>query len=59
MGKIYVGKPLRSKTRKELIASVRSNYWQYFRADNGDLPDDYKPPLPEVTDRGVEAQVTR
>ena len=59
MGKIYVGKPLRSKTRKELIASVRPNYWQYFRADNGDLPDDYKPPLPEVTDRGVEAQVTR
>jgi hypothetical protein len=59
MGKIYVGKPLRSKTRKELIASVRHNYWQYFRADNGDLPDDYKPPLPEVTERGVEAQVTR
>jgi radical SAM superfamily enzyme YgiQ (UPF0313 family) len=59
MGKIYVGKPLRSKTRKELIASVRPNYWQYFRADNGDLPDDYKPTLPEVTDRGVEAQVTR
>ena len=58
MGKIYVGKPLRSKTRKELIASVRRNYWQYFRADNGDLPDDYKPPLPEVTERGVEAQVT-
>ncbi|MGH9455591.1 MAG: B12-binding domain-containing radical SAM protein, partial [Terriglobia bacterium] len=38
MGKIYIGKPLKTKTRKELIASVRPNYWQYFRADNGDLP---------------------
>jgi hypothetical protein len=39
MGKIYIGKPLQSKTRKELLASVRPNYWPYFRADNGDLPD--------------------
>jgi hypothetical protein len=41
MGKIYIGRPLRTKNRKELIASVRPNYWQYFRADNGDLPDGY------------------
>ena len=44
LGKIYVGKPLRTKTRKELIASVKPHYWQYFRADNGDLPDGYTPP---------------
>ena len=44
MGKIYIGKPLKTKTRKELIASVRPNYWRYFRADNGDLPEAFIPP---------------
>ncbi len=44
LGKIYIGKPLKAKSRKELIASVKPNYWQYFRADNGDLPDGYTPP---------------
>jgi hypothetical protein len=44
LGKIYIGKPLKTKNRKELIASVRPNFWQYFRADNGDLPEDYSPP---------------
>ncbi len=44
MGKIYIGKPLKTKTRKELIASVRSNYWPFFRADNGDLPEGFTPP---------------
>jgi len=44
MGKIYVGKPLKTKTRKELLASVRPNYWPYFREDNGDLPEGYTAP---------------
>ncbi len=44
MGKIYVGKPLKIKTRKELIASLRPNDLQFLRADNGDLPDGYTPP---------------
>jgi hypothetical protein len=43
MGKIYLGKPLKTKSRKELIASLRPNYWQYLRADNGDLPDGFTP----------------
>jgi hypothetical protein len=43
MGKIYIGKPLKTKTRKELLASVRPNYWPYFRTDNGDLPEGYAP----------------
>ncbi len=47
MGKIYIGKPLKTKTRKELIASVKPHYWQYFRADNGDLPEGYTPPPPK------------
>ena len=46
MGKIYIGKPLKTKTRKELLASVRPNYWPYFRADNGDLPEGYAPAAP-------------
>jgi len=44
MGKIYRGKPLKTKTRRELIASLKPHYWQYLRADNGDLPDGYTPP---------------
>jgi radical SAM superfamily enzyme YgiQ (UPF0313 family) len=44
MGKIYIGKPLKTKTRKELIANMRPNYLQYLRADNGDLPEGYTPP---------------
>jgi len=48
LGKIYVGNPLKTKTRKELLASVRANYLQYFRADNGDLPENYTPPARET-----------
>jgi radical SAM superfamily enzyme YgiQ (UPF0313 family) len=38
MGKIYIGKPIKGKTRKELLASIRPNQWQYLREDNGDMP---------------------
>ncbi len=44
MGKIYAGKPLQTKSRKELIATLRPKDRQHLRADNGDLPDDYTPP---------------
>ncbi len=43
MGKIYIGKPLKTKTRKELVAAIRPNQLQYLREDNGDLPDGWKP----------------
>jgi hypothetical protein len=39
LGKIHVGKPLVTKSRQELIASLRPNYLQHLRADNGDLPN--------------------
>ena len=45
MGKIYLGKPLKIKTRKELIATLRPNDWRFLRADNGDLPEGYSPEL--------------
>ena len=38
MGNLYRGQPLKVKTRAELLASIRPNYWRFFRADNGDLP---------------------
>jgi hypothetical protein len=38
MGKIYRGKPMKVKTRSELIASLKPKDWQYLRADNGDMP---------------------
>jgi hypothetical protein len=39
MGKIHVGKPLATRNRRELIASLRPNYLKHLRADNGDLPE--------------------
>jgi hypothetical protein len=40
MGKIYVGKPINVKTRKELLATIKPHQLQFLRADCGDLPDD-------------------
>jgi radical SAM superfamily enzyme YgiQ (UPF0313 family) len=40
MGKIYVGRPLQVKSRKELLATIKPQHRKYLRADNGDLPDD-------------------
>ncbi|MGA6957902.1 MAG: hypothetical protein WBY38_00740, partial [Candidatus Acidiferrales bacterium] len=40
-GKIHVGKPLVTKDRRELIASLRPNYLKHLRADNGDLPKEF------------------
>jgi Radical SAM superfamily len=40
VGKIHVGKSLPSKSRRELIASLRPNHLKHLRADNGDLPKD-------------------
>ncbi len=41
LGKIYTGKPITVKSRKELIAGLKPHYLQYLRADNGDLPEGY------------------
>ena len=39
MGKVYLGKPLPIKTRKELLATVRVNQRHFLRADTGDMPE--------------------
>jgi radical SAM superfamily enzyme YgiQ (UPF0313 family) len=41
IGKIHVGKPLVTKDRRELIATLRPNYLKHLRADNGDLPKEF------------------
>jgi hypothetical protein len=53
MGKIYVGKPMKTKTRKELLESIRPNHRRYLREDCGDLPEGWsetksQPSEPEV-----------
>jgi len=49
IGKIYYGKPMKTKSRRELIAGLKPHYWQYLRADNGDLPDGFTPPSPPTS----------
>jgi Radical SAM superfamily len=39
VGKIHVGKLLLSKSRRELVASLRPNHLKHLRADNGDMPE--------------------
>jgi radical SAM superfamily enzyme YgiQ (UPF0313 family) len=39
MGKIYRGKRLRIKSRKELLAGIRPQLWRHLRADTGDMPE--------------------
>jgi len=42
MGKIYIGKPMKIKSRAELVARIKPQHWKYLRADNGDLPEGYE-----------------
>ncbi len=39
MGKIYPGTPLKIKSRKELLATIRPQLQKYLRADTGDVPE--------------------
>lgn len=55
MGKIYIGKPLTTKSRKELLATLKPHHRQYLRADNGDLPEEFIPPLPPTVFKPAEA----
>jgi radical SAM superfamily enzyme YgiQ (UPF0313 family) len=38
VGKLHAGRPLPLKTRAELLRSLNSRYWQFLRADTGDVP---------------------
>jgi radical SAM superfamily enzyme YgiQ (UPF0313 family) len=39
MGKIYVGRPITIKSRRELLATIKPGQRKFLRADTGDLPD--------------------
>jgi len=56
MGKIYIGRPMKTKTRRELIAGLKPHHLQYLRADNGDLPD--LPVLTRPTAARIQVTVT-
>lgn len=38
IGKIYIGRPLQVKSRKELLATIRPSHRKYLRPDNEDIP---------------------
>jgi hypothetical protein len=42
LGKLYRGKPLSIKTRKELLTTIKPAHWRHLRPDTGDVPE----PLP-------------
>src|SRR5215475_4097369 len=48
MGKIYLGRPMKIKTRKELLATVRPNQRKFLRVDTGDVPELAPDPQPAV-----------
>jgi radical SAM superfamily enzyme YgiQ (UPF0313 family) len=41
MGKIYPGKQLRIKSRKELLELVSPHHWKHIRPDTGDMPTSF------------------
>ncbi len=48
LGRIYTGKPVHVKTRKELIATLKPHALRHLREDNGDLPEGFEPPPPSA-----------
>jgi hypothetical protein len=45
-GKIYVGRSLHIKTRKELLETVKPSMRRFLREDTGDMPEREPPPPP-------------
>jgi hypothetical protein len=48
MGRLYAGKPLQVKSRRELLAGIKPQHWKYLRADNGDLPEAWEAGVGDV-----------
>ncbi|MBV6431702.1 MAG: hypothetical protein IANPNBLG_01834 [Bryobacteraceae bacterium] len=42
MGKIYTGRPMKIKSRQELLGTIKPNHWKHLREDNGDLPEGWR-----------------
>jgi len=41
MGRLYGGRPLDIKTRRQLLASLKPHARRFIRPDTGDLPEDW------------------
>ncbi len=52
MGKIHMGRPLRIKSRRELLETVRPAHRRFLRPDTGDMP-----PLPDTVPGDAEEPV--
>jgi len=39
LGKIHMGRPMKIKTRRELLATVKPHQHQFLRPDTGDMPE--------------------
>ncbi len=50
MGKIYLGRPINVKTRKELLKTIKPAMRQFVRADTGDIPEDFSSPPPAAVE---------
>jgi hypothetical protein len=51
MGKIYIGKPINVKTRKELLKTIKPSMRQFVRTDTGDIPEDFASPPPPAKEK--------
>jgi hypothetical protein len=51
MGKIHIGRPLKIKSRKDLLATIKPHQHQFLRPDTGDMPDP-----PPVADKAPPQQ---
>lgn len=54
MRKIYLGEPMKTKSRSELLATIRPAQRKYVREDCGDIPDDFMPAA-DGSDRSAAA----
>jgi hypothetical protein len=57
IGKIYRGRPLAIKSRKELLSTIKPQHWKYLREDTGDLPDGWTPAPAQASLRVLSATV--
>jgi hypothetical protein len=58
MGKIYMGRPITVKTRKELLKTIKPAMRQFVRADTGDIPEDFVSPPPPVEEKRSFIELT-
>ena len=55
MGKIYRGRPMQIKSRKELLSTIKKQHWRYLREDAGDLPDGWAQEVEKAMAAGAGA----